>query len=99
MSNICQRYARINSEATNSRQLSKTKLCQRLKIEENYLKQIYGKDMPKRTSDPLAVKAVTAVKALQLLHDLYKLSQFRLAVTAQVSCHNYQNSPAIGGPI
>ena len=30
----------------------------------------------------LAIKVVTAVKALQLLDDLYKLSQLRLAVTA-----------------
>ena len=31
---------------------------------------------------PLTTKAVTAVKALQLLDDLYKLSQLRLAFTA-----------------
>ena len=29
MPNICQRYARSNSEATNSRQLPKAKICQR----------------------------------------------------------------------
>ena len=36
----------------------------------------------KTALDPLAIKTVTAVKALQLLDDLYKLSQLRLAVTA-----------------
>ena len=34
------------------------------------------------TLGSLAVKTVTAVKALQLLDDLYKLSKLRLAVTA-----------------
>lgn len=61
----------------------------RLQIEDNNLKQRYAKDMPTYGKDnylklwgTLPVKAVTTVKALQLLHDLYKLSQLRLAVTA-----------------
>ena len=36
----------------------------------------------KYSFSPLAVKAVTAIKALQLVNDLYKLSQLMLAVTA-----------------
>ena len=52
---------------------------------DNNLKQrfakIWQRQLPKALSH-LAVKAVIAVKALQLLHDLYKLSQLRLAVTA-----------------
>ena len=38
MPKICQRYARSNSEATNSRQLPKEKICQRY-AKDNYLKQ------------------------------------------------------------
>ena len=57
----------------------------RQQIQDNYLKQRYAKiwqrQLPKALSH-LAVKAVIAVKALQLLNDLYKLSQLRLAVTA-----------------
>ena len=49
----------------------------RLQIQDNYLKQRYAKiwqrQLPKALSH-LAVKAVIAVKALQLLNDLYKLS-------------------------
>ena len=72
--NVCQRCAMSNSEVTNSRQFPKAKICQRnAKICQRQLPKALG---------PLAVKAVTAVKALQLLHDLYKLSQLRLAVTA-----------------
>ena len=74
MPKICQRYARSNSEAINSRQLPKAKICQR------YAK-ICQRQLPKALG-PLAVTTVTAVKALQLLHDLYKLSQPRSAVIA-----------------
>ena len=46
----------------------------RLQIQDNYLKQRYAKigqrQLPK-VLGPLAVKAVIAVKALQLLDDLY----------------------------
>ena len=34
------------------------------------------------TLGPLTIKAATALKALQLMDDLYKLSQLSLAVTA-----------------
>ena len=77
MPKICQRYARSNSKATNSRQLPKVKICQR------YAK-IWQRQLPKAFG-PLTVKAITAIKALQLLHDLYKLSQ--------------QRCPPVAGPI
>ena len=74
MPKIWQRYTRSNSKATNLRQLPKANVCQR------YAK-ICQRQLPKALG-PLPVKAVTAVKALQLLHDIYKLSQLRLAVIA-----------------
>ena len=56
MPKICQRYTGSNSEATNSRQLPKAKICQR------YAK-IYQRQLPKAL-DSLTVKDVTAIKAL-----------------------------------
>ena len=75
MLKICQRYARSNSKATNSRQLPKAKICQRYA-------RICQRQLPKALG-LLAVKAVTSVIPLQLLYDLYKLTQLRLAITAE----------------
>ena len=88
MPEICQ----SNSEAMNSNNYLRQRKAKdmqgvilRLQIQDNYLKQRYAKiwqrQLPKALSH-LAIKAVIAVKALQLLHNLYKLSQLRLAVTA-----------------
>ena len=71
MQNICQRYGKDMQG-----------VIPRLQIQDNYLKQRYAKiwqrKLPKAL-DPLAIKAVTAIKSQ---HDLYKQSQLRLAVAA-----------------
>ena len=74
MPKISQRYAKDMQKIRQRYAKDRPEICQR------YAK-ICQRQLPKALG-PLALKAVTVVKALELLHHLYKLSQLRLAVTA-----------------